>query len=168
MLEITILFGVVCPNMKLLRCFGIGLVLGGSLLGQKADTVTSTSAPAGVGVIHKRTVAAANVYHHIITAVPFTGLGTYRDPRRPMYIPPALPAASDRTGIIAFTFLPSDDGKSAIVEYVAANTSAFSQIYADKTLTIFEKGRDQKAVVEAAMRKYRKSFSLDNFGVTVR
>jgi hypothetical protein len=85
-----------------------------------------------------------------------------------MYIPPALPAASDRTGIIAFTFLPSDDGKSAIVEYVAANTSAFSQIYADKTLTIFEKGRDQKAVVEAAMRKYRKSFSLDNFGVTVR
>ena len=147
---------------------GLGFIISAALLGQLPDAATTATAPAGAATINRHTVAPDNVYRHIITVVPFTGSGTYKDPKRPMYLPAALAAASDRTGILGFTFQPSDDGKFAIVEYVAANKSAFNQIYADKTLTVFEKGKDQKTAVEAAMQKYRKSFSLDHFGVVVR
>jgi len=51
---------------------------------------------------------------------------------------------------------------------VASNRAAFGQIYADPTLAIFEKGKDRKAVIEAALQKFRKNFSLNSFGVVVR
>jgi hypothetical protein len=109
-----------------------------------------------------------SVYHHIITVVPFTGKGTYDDPKRPMYLPAKAAVANSRSGILGFTFLPSDDGKFAIVEYVAADRTALKPILADGTLTVYEKGVAKKADVEAAMKKYKKNFSLDHFGVTVR
>jgi hypothetical protein len=54
------------------------------------------------------------------------------------------------------------------VEFVASEKSALNQIYGDSTLTVFQKGKDQKAAIETFMQKYRKGFSLDHFGVTVR
>jgi hypothetical protein len=138
------------------------ICLAAAVLAQKPST------PTGVATVHRHAVAPENLYHHIIAVVPYTGAGTYRDPKRPMYVPVGVAASPDRAGIIGFTHLTSDDGKFAIVEYVAVNRAAFSQIYADKTLTVYEKGKDRKAVIEAAMQKYKRGFSLDHFGVAVR
>jgi hypothetical protein len=85
-----------------------------------------------------------------------------------MYQPAIRTSTADRTAILGFTWLPSDDGKSAIVEFVASNKNALQPIYADATLTVFEKGKDPKGNIEGFMQKYRKSFTLDSFGVVVR
>jgi hypothetical protein len=63
--------------------------------------------------------------------------------------------------------VPSDDGKFALVEYVARDIAAFQAIMGDTSLTVFVKGRDSKAAIEAALQKYKKSFSLDTFGVVI-
>jgi len=70
-------------------------------------------------------------------------------------------------GIIAFSFVLSDDGQSAIVEFVAKSRSAFTAIFADSSVLTFEKGTAGRAAIEAAMQKYRKNFSLDQFGMVM-
>jgi hypothetical protein len=86
------------------------------------------------------------------------GSGTPQDPRRPEYAP--WPTTTNPSGIVAFTFVPSDDGKSAIVEFTAFNMSALQAILADKAITVFQKGKDSKATIEAALQKYKKGFSM--------
>jgi hypothetical protein len=140
------------------------------LSAQQPDATTITTQPAlsSVATIHRRAVPPNNLYTHIITVVPLTGKGTYEDPKRPLYLPAARPQATSRTGILGFTYLPSDDGHFAIVEFVVADKTALKPVYADATLTIFEKGIHSQAAIEAAMQKFRKGFSLNNFGVAVR
>ncbi len=127
-------------------------------------------------VCGQRRVDPRNTYYRVICAVPFTGTGTAADPKRPEYAPwplpvvrnqmPVTPSTQDQ-GIIAFTYLPSDDGHYAVAEFVARNRSAFQAIFNDRTLQVFEKGRDSKAAIEAAMQKYRKNFNLDQFGTVM-
>ena len=62
-------------------------------------------------------------YDRVIAVVPFAGKGTPADPKRPQYAP--WPPSKDPNGILAFTYLPSDDGRLAIVEFVARNRAAF-------------------------------------------
>jgi len=128
-----------------------------------------------------------NLYHRIITVVPYVGSGTTAaDPKRPQYAPVAAtavgtqpsPAASTPAGttavppsppaIIGFTHVPSDDGKYAVVEYVARDWAALQPIMSDPSLTVFVKGRDSKATIEAAIQKYKKNFSLDTFGAVIQ
>ncbi|HEV2446759.1 MAG TPA: hypothetical protein VGS58_12590, partial [Candidatus Sulfopaludibacter sp.] len=59
----------------------------------------------------QRRVDPKNTYNRIICVVPLTGKGTASDPRRPEYA--AWPVSQAPNGIIAFSFVPSDDGKSA-------------------------------------------------------
>ena len=54
-----------------------------------------------------------DTYHRLICVVPLTGSGTATDPRRPLYAP--APNSSAANGIIGFTQVSTDDGKSAIV-----------------------------------------------------
>jgi hypothetical protein len=64
--------------------------------------------------VHSRCVDMSNTYHRVIAVVPIVGTGTKSDPRRPAYVPlptPGKPAA--RSGIIAFSFLESDDKEFA-------------------------------------------------------
>ena len=59
-----------------------------------------------------------NTHERVLAVVPMVGSGTPDDPRRPMYAP--VPGgAPSREGIIAFTYQVSDDGKFALVEFVA-------------------------------------------------
>ena len=98
--------------------------------------------------------------------VPFVGKGTFDDPKRPMYAP--LPSALQpgvRTGIIGFSYVASDDGKTALVEFVARDRSAFNAILGDKTIKAFLKGKDKKQDVEAEFKKYKKNFDFNTFGV---
>jgi len=116
----------------------------------------------------QRRVDPKNTYHRVICVVPLVGTGTAADPRRPQYAPPvkavqtALP-----TDIIAFTQVPTDDGKFAIVEFVAQDRKAFEAILADATVTSFEKNLVSKAAIETALQKVKKGFSLDKFEVAM-
>src|ERR1700691_4465124 len=91
---------------------------------------------AGV-VCAQRSVDPRNTYHRVICVVPMIGSGTAADPKRPLYAP--APGIALPNGIIGFTQVPSDDGKSAIVEFVARNRSAFHAILADSSITVYEK-----------------------------
>ena len=70
-------------------------------------------------------------------------------------------------GIIAFSYVLSDDGQSAIVEFVARSRSAFQPIFNDSSIQTFEEGVVTKAAIQAALQKYRKNFSLNQFGTVM-
>lgn len=108
-----------------------------------------------------------NSCHRIIAVVPMVGKGTTDDPRRPQYVPwpPAKPEPA--TDIIAFSHLVSDDGRFALVEFVARNRAAFRTILGDRTVLSFEKGRDSKLNIENALKPFRRDFSLDRFGAVL-
>src|SRR5260370_1085602 len=74
----------------------------------------------------KYRVSPRNMYERLVTVVPIIGAGTYADPKRPMYAP--LPSQADplsRTGILAYSYQTSDDGKYALVEFIARDPGAF-------------------------------------------
>lgn len=107
-----------------------------------------------------------NTYSRIIAFVPYVGKGTYTDPKRPEYAPGPLTSQSV-TNIIGYSHVASDDGQYAIVEFIARDRSAFQVIFNDKTVTYFEKGKDQASVIEAALQKYRKDYTLAKYGTVM-
>jgi hypothetical protein len=69
-----------------------------------------------------------------------TGAGTNADPKRPAYAPLTRTSpTAPQSGIIAYSHQVSDDGKYALVEYVARDRSAFAPILADKSIKVFVK-----------------------------
>ena len=97
---------------------------------------------------------------------PLTGTGTWSDPKHPLYAPsPAQINPASRTGIIGYTHVLSDDGQSALVEFVARDAAAFAPILADKSIKSFRKGKDKREDIEAEFRKHKKDFSFENFRV---
>ena len=112
---------------------------------------------------HARTVAPTDTYYRIICVVPLVGTGKGLDPIRPDFVPVHKPGAAYNTGIIAWTQLPSDDGKHAIVEMVARDRSAFQAIINDKRpdVVVFEHGKYTQAQMEAGIQPYKKGFTLD-------
>jgi len=108
-----------------------------------------------------------NTYVRLICAVPMIGQGTPADPRRPQYAPARPAQTRARTDIIAFSQLSSDDGRFALVEFVARDWSAFQTIRNDKTALCFQKGKDQRANIEAAFKPLRRDFDLDKFGTVM-
>jgi len=110
------------------------------------------------------------MYERTMVIVTMTGSGSFDDPVRPMYtpLPSALKTATasrTRTGILGFTYVLSDDGKHALVEFVARDRAAFQQILADTTVKSFVKGKDKREDVEAEFKKYKKDFDFTHFGV---
>jgi hypothetical protein len=111
-----------------------------------------------------------NMYERVMMIVPMMGTGSFEDPVRPMYtpLPSAFRAAAvsrTHTGILGFTFVLSDDGQHALVEFVAKDRSAFQQILADSSVKSFLKGRDKREDIEAEFKKYKKDFDFTHFGV---
>lgn len=93
--------------------------------------------------------------------VPLVGSGTPADPKRPQYSPwPPSPRPS-ATAIIAFSHQISDDGRFAIVEFVARDRKAFRAILNDATVKKFEKGKDKKEDIEKELKKFKKDFDLN-------
>ena len=105
-------------------------------------------------------------YQRILCAVPYTGKGTRSDPKRPMYVPVA--SSNDRSGIIGWTHVPSDDKTMAIVEFVALDQKSFAAILADKSVVVFSRGNGAQAAVQAALSKYKKDLDLNKFHAVVR
>ena len=114
-------------------------------------------------------VDARNMYERVMAVVPvMVGQGTFDDPKRPMYAP--LPgqiqtATATRQGILGFTYVMSDDGTLALVEFVARDRSAFHAILADPTVKSFLKGRDKREDMEAEFLLHKKNFDFAHFGV---
>jgi len=116
-----------------------------------------------------------NTYNRVICVVPMIGKGTFEDPRRPQYaplapVPPSgqtKPVAAPRNAILAYSHQVSDDGKYALVEFVAADRAAFQAILNDKQITVFEKGKASKADIEKELKKYKKDFDFDKFGLVL-
>ena len=98
------------------------------------------------------------------------------DPKRPMFAPagnrgeaPALTklVPQSKTTILAYSWHLSDDGKSAIVEFVARDQAAFATILSSKDARVqtFQRGKHGKDEMEAALKKAKKDFDPKNFGV---
>jgi hypothetical protein len=123
---------------------------------------------AGLGWGQHRKVDPRNTYQRIVAVVPMVGSGTAADPKRPMYAPAAAssPTAS-RSGIMAYSFQVSDDGQYALTEFVARERSAFAAILGDPGVKAFTKGKDKKDDIEKELKKYKKDFDLEKFGLVV-
>ena len=113
----------------------------------------------------QRRVDPRNTYNRVIAVVPLVGQGTAADPKRPQYAP--WPASQDPNGIIAFFFVPTDDGKSAVVEFVARNRAALLPVLNDKSVKVFEKGRSSRNEIEPVLKQFRKDFDLDKYGMVM-
>ena len=116
-------------------------------------------------VCAQHSVDPRNTYHRVICVVPMIGSGTVADPHRPKYAP--VPGSASQDGIVGFTEVPTDDGKSAIVEFVARKRSALLPILADTTITAYEKGSQSASAIETALQKLKKGFSLVQFEVVM-
>jgi hypothetical protein len=100
-------------------------------------------------------------YQRLICVVPMTGTGTADDPRRPKYVP-AEPSR-DRTGILAWNSIATFDGAFAIVEFVAADQSAFRDILADKSIKVFRRGKNLRDEIEVELKKWRGDIDFEKF-----
>jgi hypothetical protein len=109
-----------------------------------------------------------NMYERVLAIVPIVGKGTMNDPKRPMYVPPPSAVHSTSgTGILGFSFVESDDGKFALVEFVARDRAALRDILADTAVKAFLKDRDKRADIETEFKKYKKDFDFDKLGKVV-
>ena len=113
----------------------------------------------------QRAVDPKFTYHRAICVVPLVGSGTAEDPKRPKYAP--WPEAQDPNGVIGFTYLPTDDGASAVVEFVARTRAALEFLFEDQSIKVFELGRASKQDIESAIRQQRKDFDLNRFGLVM-
>jgi hypothetical protein len=132
-------------------------------IGQRLALGLLVLAPA---VCAQHRVDPRNTYYRVIAVVPLSaGSGTPDDPKRPKYAP--WPPSISQTGIIAYSQQLSDDGKLALVEFVARDRAAFQAIFNDKTIKFFEKGKSKKQDIETELKKYKKDFDLKKFGTVV-
>lgn len=123
----------------------------------------------------------------LLAVVPLIGTGTPTDPWRPKHTPLALnPAvlqalardgkaaplpsdkhedriAAEKTTIRSYAFLPSSDGKRAIVEYVARDRAAFAGIIADREVEILDRKKLEDPAELERIRKIRPGFEPNTF-----
>lgn len=117
-------------------------------------------------------VSSRNSFERVLAVVPLIGSGTHDDPIRPMFAP--APSAIDtvgRTGVIAYTYVLSDDGTLALTEFVLhdrTQVKALLNATSSANVTTFLKGVNNRADIETAFRKFKKGFNSDKFGVWVQ
>lgn len=89
------------------------------------------------------------------------GAGTARDPRRPLFAP--LPG--ERTAISGFTYQISDDGQSALVQFVGRSRADFGAVFSANRadVKVFERGKATLAEVETEFRKVKPGFDVRQF-----
>lgn len=91
-----------------------------------------------------------------VLVVPLEGRGTGDDPVRPALRVPAG---------VGWRWIPSDDGRLAIVEVTAPSARMLAPLRGDSRpgVQVFERGRNSREDVEREIRKIRKDFSLERF-----
>ena len=115
-------------------------------------------------------------HERILCVVPMIGAGTYADPRRPMFT--TNPTNRDsvqrerdqkREGLLGYSFEVSDDGRLAIVEFVASDRSAFSEILESRhpEVRVFRKGDGNKEEILRELSRFKRDLDLNRFQVAV-
>lgn len=107
------------------------------------------------------------IYPRLICVVPMIGSGRAQDPYRPLFSPNS-PANANEAGslnessqIIAFQSVPTDDGKAAIVIFVARSYAAFKPILQDaRVIQAFERDRWTADDLTKQLQKFKKNFDL--------
>ena len=123
----------------------------------------------------------SNRYQRVICVVPIVGSGTLQDPKRPMFTPsmgnPSGPVESAPKRTKGFTEEPhlsgyqsvlSDDGGTAIVEFVARDRAAFKPLFEASrahTITLYKPNQVSTDELVRDLQKVRKTFSLHMFRV---
>src|SRR5260370_3943331 len=111
-------------------------------------------------------VDGRHLYERLYVVLPLVGKGTMAEPKRPMFAPaPGSINSKSRSGILGFSFQTSDDGRYALVEFIAANRSAFTEIKADTSVKTFQKGTNKREDIEAEFKKYKKDFNFDQVDI---
>jgi hypothetical protein len=107
------------------------------------------------------------IYPRLICVVPVIGSGTAQDPYRPLFSPnPQAGAAQSGSSnqssqIIAFQSLSTDDGKAAIVVFVARSYAAFVPILQDaRVIRSFQRTQWAAGDLTRELQKYKKNFDL--------
>ena len=108
-------------------------------------------------------VPPQNRHERVICIVPMIGAGTRADPKRPLFAP--APADIASSGIISFSYQLSDDGKFALVEFVALDRARFANILNDRRpdIKVFVKGESSRADIEREFRKHKPNFDAGDF-----
>jgi hypothetical protein len=115
--------------------------------------------------LKQRKVDPAAMYHRVYAVVPIVGSGTTTDPFRPMFIDATPQATATHIGILAYQMQLSDDGKSALVEFVGATRLDILPVISSTAAGVlaFERGTATQAQIEAAFQKYKANFTLSLF-----
>lgn len=102
-----------------------------------------------------------------IAIVPMVGSGTYEDPRRPLIIPVQRLSGEES---LDFRYVQSDDGRYAIVVLRAPSRALLDRALTSRgqPIKVFVRGKDSRAEVETEIRRYRRSFRLDDLGGEAR
>lgn len=89
------------------------------------------------------------------------GAGTASDPRRPLFAP--LPG--ERSTISGFTFQISDDGQTALVQFVGRQRIDLQTILSANRadVRVFDRGKATLAEVEIEFRKVKPGFDVRQF-----
>ena len=106
-----------------------------------------------------------NRYERVLAVVPLIGAGTLEDPRRPLF----APGRAGDSGIAGFTWQASEDGRFALVEFVARERRALAPIlnHGRADVRVFERGKARREDIEAEFRRHKASFDFSRFGVVV-
>jgi hypothetical protein len=122
-----------------------------------------------VNAFGQHAVDPTQLYHRLICIVHLTGSGKKDDPQRPEYVPGPMDTV-DRSGIVAWSSTPTDDGKMVIIQVVAVDRNAFAAILADKRpdVKVFEIGVDSQDKIEKEIQKHKSGFTLDSLKVVAQ
>lgn len=100
-------------------------------------------------------------YERIWAVVPLVGAGTATDPKRPMF--------SDLPGILAYKMEISDNGRLALVEFVAKDRRVFKQLQDSRLPDVlsFDRGPGRAQQILTEFRRHKRNFRLEGFSVAV-
>jgi len=101
-----------------------------------------------------------------LAIVPMAGAGTASDPKRPLFAP--LPG--EKSAISGFTYQISDDGQTALVQFVARSRADFQSLLSANRadVKVFERGKATLDEVQTEFRKVKAGFDVRQFVGGVR
>ena len=97
-------------------------------------------------------------HERIIAIVPIIGAGNAKNPKHPQF--------SDLPGITGFTAELSDDGRYALVEFVAKDAKSLDPI-ANSGQRAERKDKSTKDSIYEDFKRYKKNFKPDRFGLAI-
>ena len=86
-----------------------------------------------------------------------------------MFAPLPSELGHDKSGILAYYHEPSDDGRLALVVFVATDAGKLQGLLSnrDSSVTVFNPGQHSQLQVETAFRLLKRDFDLKRFLVRV-